>query len=248
MYQNFLVAETNEPLVLGYDFFHKHQCVIDLTNNTLQIEGKTVDCCLESKLLSLFRIKLTENITIPSNSEMIVGGYFNNPDKDILPNCALLEGSDKLLENKQVLVARSLVNLRTDIIPVRVLNPHDQPRQLFKETVLGSCEIVEQIETGVQNCSKLNQMNTNTETSSIPEHFQTLLAKCQPLLSVKQQQEVESLVLDYRDIFAKSKSDLGRTSLFKHEINTGNTPPIKQRPRRVPLEKKKLRGRKLVKC
>ena len=110
LYQNFLVAETNEPLVLGYDFFHKHQCVIDLTNNTLQIEGKTVDCCLESKLLSLFRIKLTETITIPSNSEMIVGGYFNNPEKDILPKCALLEGSDKLLENKQVLVARSLVN------------------------------------------------------------------------------------------------------------------------------------------
>ena len=44
-------------------------------------------------------------------------------------------------------------------------------------------------------------------------------------------------MLDYRDIFAKSKSDLGRTSLFKHEINTGNTPPIKQRPRRVPLAK-----------
>ena len=85
-------------------------------------------------------------------------------------------------------------------------------------------------------------MNTNTETSSIPEHFQTLLAKCQPLLSVKQQQEVESLVLDYKDIlvFAKSKYDLERTSLFKHEINTGNTPPIKQRPRRVPFPKEKV--------
>ena len=124
----------------------------------------------------------------------------------------MLEGSDKLLENKHILVARSLVNLRADITPVRVLNPHDQPRQLFKETVLGSCEIVEQVPTDVQSCSKLNQMNTNTETSSIPEHFQSLLAKCQPLLSVKQQQEVGSLVLDYRDIFAKSKSDLGRAT------------------------------------
>ena len=34
------------------------------------------------------------------------------------------------------------MNLGTDIILVRVLNPHDQPRQLFKEIVLGSCEIV----------------------------------------------------------------------------------------------------------
>ena len=47
-------------------------------------------------------------------------------------------------------------------------------------------------------------------------------------------------MFDYRDIFAKSKSDLGRTSLFKHEINTGNRPPIKQRPRRVPFAKQKV--------
>ena len=238
--QNFLVAETNEPVVLGYDFFHKHRCVIDLTNNTLQVEGKTVTCCLESKLLSLFRIRLTETVTIPSNSEMIVSGYFNNPDKDTLPNCVLLEGSDKLLENKQVLVARSLVNLRDDTIPVRVLNPHDEPKKLFKETVLGSCDTVEQVETDVQEFSKLNQMNTSTETSTVPEYLETLLTKCRPLLTTRQQSEVESLVLDYRDIFARSKSDLGRTSLFKHEINTGSTPPIKQRPRRVPLSKQKV--------
>ena len=84
LYQNFLVAETNKTLVLGYDFFHKHQCVIDLTKNTLEIEGKTVASCLESTLLSLFRIRLTETVTFPSNSEMIVSGYFNNPDKGIL--------------------------------------------------------------------------------------------------------------------------------------------------------------------
>ena len=170
---------------------------------------------------------MTETVTIPPNSEMIVGRYFNNPDKDILPKCALLEGSDKLLENKHVLVARSLVNLRADIIPVRVLNPHDQPTHIFKETVLGFCEIVEQVPTDVQSCSKVNQMNTNTETSSISQHFQTLLAECQPLLSVKQQQEVQSVVIDYRDIFAKSKSK-------------SNTPPIKQQPRRVPLGKQKV--------
>ena len=55
-------------------------------------------------------------------------------------------------------------------------------------------------------------MNTNTENSSMSEDFQTLFAKYQPLLSIKQQQKVESLVLDYRDIVAKTKSLFGNES------------------------------------
>ena len=69
------MAETSEPLVLGYDFFHKHQCIIDLINNTIEISGKAVPC-LESKLTSLLRIRLSENFTIPSNCEMIVPAHF----------------------------------------------------------------------------------------------------------------------------------------------------------------------------
>ena len=93
----------------------------------------------------LFRIRLTETVTILSNSEMIVDGYFDNPDKAILIKCALLEGSDKLLENRQVLVTMSLVNLRAQVTPVRVLNLHDQPRHVFRETGLGSSEIFKQV-------------------------------------------------------------------------------------------------------
>ena len=238
LYQKFLIAETNEPLVLGYDFFHKHQCVIDLTNNTVQIGGKTISCVLESKLLSLFRISLSQTITIPSNSEMMVKGYVQGSGREHLPNCALLEGSESLLERKQVLVARSLVNMKSDIIPVRVLNPNDQPKQLYKNTVLGTCSLVYSVDEGIS--SKLNQISVEPSKPLTQEHVQPLLAKCQPLLSSEQQQEVEQLLFEYRDIFAKSKSDLGRTALFKHEINTGNTPPIKQRPRRVPLSKQKI--------
>lgn len=40
--------------------------------------------------------------------------------------------------------------------------------------------------------------------------------------------------MQYADIFANSKSDLGRTNLVKHRIYTGEAPPIRQAPRRVP--------------
>ena len=39
---------------------------------------------------------------------------------------------------------------------------------------------------------------------------------------------------DNSDLFAKSSSDLGKTSVVEHTINTGNAKPIKQAARRPP--------------
>ena len=46
--------------------------------------------------------------------------------------------------------------------------------------------------------------------------------------------QLESLVEEFSDLFAMSSSELGRTSLVEHQINTGDHKPIKQLPRRVP--------------
>ena len=43
------------------------------------------------------------------------------------------------------------------------------------------------------------------------------------------------VLVEYQDIFATHKYDLGLTNLVKHNIDTGDHPPIKQNPRRLPL-------------
>ena len=43
----------------------------------------------------------------------------------------------------------------------------------------------------------------------------------------------KSLIAEYRDIFALKPEELGRTGLVKHHIDTGDNPPIRQRPYRV---------------
>ena len=50
---------------------------------------------------------------------------------------------------------------------------------------------------------------------------------------------LKSLVNDYSDIFSRNDEDIGRTKLLKHDINTEDAAPIRQRPRRIPL---RLRG------
>jgi len=53
------------------------------------------------------------------------------------------------------------------------------------------------------------------------------------MLTEGEQAQLRSLVAEYRDIFALSPDELGRTGLVQHHIDTGDSPPIRQRPYRV---------------
>ena len=71
----------------------------------------------------------------------------------------------------------------------------------------------------------------------MPDLVQTLWNECKVDLSLTEQMQVKNLFIEYSDVFARSKADLGRTSLFQHRTNTGIAPPVKQRPRGVPISK-----------
>ena len=45
---------------------------------------------------------------------------------------------------------------------------------------------------------------------------------------------LEKLLIDYHDVFSKSELDLARTTIVQHQIDTGETPPIRQQLRRFP--------------
>lgn len=56
-------------------------------------------------------------------------------------------------------------------------------------------------------------------------------------LTELQREELYHL-LQYEDIFATDKSDLGRTAEVTHSIDTGSSKPIRQPVRRLPLSKR----------
>ena len=58
--------------------------------------------------------------------------------------------------------------------------------------------------------------------------------KLPPHLSEDEKIAAQELLHEYKDLFVVSNSDIGRTSLFKHRIDTGSQQPIKQRARNVP--------------
>ena len=51
--------------------------------------------------------------------------------------------------------------------------------------------------------------------------------------------KLRNLVIKYNDVFAKDPSELGRTNVVQHTIDTGTHPPIKQLPHRTPFSLRK---------
>ena len=54
-------------------------------------------------------------------------------------------------------------------------------------------------------------------------------------LTADQVSQLEEVLLDAEDAFSLDDNDLGHTSLVQHRIETGDSTPVKQPPRRVPL-------------
>ena len=57
-------------------------------------------------------------------------------------------------------------------------------------------------------------------------------------LSEDEREQFFMLLTEYADVFAFSESDLGRTSKLKHQIHTGNAPPVRQAVRCVPPQRR----------
>ena len=64
-----------------------------------------------------------------------------------------------------------------------------------------------------------------------------MIAGARPNLSIRETQALEELIADYQDVFETKGGEHGRTESVYHRIDTGDTRPIRQPPRRLPLAK-----------
>ena len=75
----------------------------------------------------------------------------------------------------------------------------------------------------------------------VPRHLQALYAATlQEIGSGEQSKKLAKFLDQHQHVFAKNPEDLGRTSVVQHHIDTGDHPPIKQRPRRIPIHKREI--------
>ena len=68
---------------------------------------------------------------------------------------------------------------------------------------------------------------------NLPELLKELWKQGAEQLTEDENVAVADLLHQYKDVFSLSEQDLSRANLIGHKIDTGNTRPIKQKPRRT---------------
>ncbi|CAC5382458.1 unnamed protein product [Mytilus coruscus] len=193
---------------------------------------------MQVKAKSCYRVAIQETVNVPPNSEMIVSGESNEP---IFRGLAgLIEPNEKLMEKNGLLVARSIVHPEMYNIPLRIININNEPCTLYKGTIIATCNKVneEDIQTS-EFVNKTGGQATINKGRRLPDYLHEVFESSQVNLDKDQSEKFKDLLMEYSNIFSKSSEDIGLTDLVEHTINTGNHPPVRQRPRRIPLARMK---------
>ena len=100
----------------------------------------------------------------------------------------------------------------------------------YKETMLQS----EGMENEKPHCDISSEKKFITSPADVDTHRKVKLQDAEVLDKYKI--DFEKLCEEYDDIFSKDSSDIGKTPLITMEIETGDSPPVCQRPYNLPLK------------
>ncbi|XP_062568864.1 uncharacterized protein LOC134230979 [Saccostrea cucullata] len=175
--------------------------------------------------LGCFRITAGKTVSIPPRSEIIVPGKVCVPEGSNLPYCeSIIEPVDKYNKQQSTLTARTVVNPQ-ETVPVRLMNIEQESKVVHSGTVIGQLAEIDTVKDSLVN-------KESATTNVLRKDLSDLLHKSKDNMTPTQFQRAEGFLLKYTNLFAENS--LGGTGKVKHQIDTGDSRPIKQRPRRVP--------------
>ncbi|GFW03042.1 retroviral aspartyl protease family protein [Trichonephila clavipes] len=123
-----------------------------------------------------------------------------------------------------VLIASSVVDLSNSVIPGGIANISDKTRTIQEGEVIAACAPVTCVD---RKC--------NSQDLSAEDLVKDLLQNTD--LDKKQRCATGGLIKEFQGQSSRTPEDFGRTNLTKHRIDTGEHPPIKQHPQRLPFTK-----------
>ncbi|GBN65239.1 Retrovirus-related Pol polyprotein from transposon 297 [Araneus ventricosus] len=215
------VADITDPCILGLDFLQKFNFTVDLEKNEIRIGGEEIPLFSASAEHSkLCFVLAKEKTIIPARSECLIQGV---PEVSGQFRYSVTDFPSQVSQ-QGVLVAATLVDLKREAIPVRVLNLDNKPKTVDKGPVIATCEPV------VDIVARPQEFSESLRLSSILDNLEGL--------NEEQRTAVRELLQEFQNLFSTNDSDVGRCNMTQHRINTGNHSPVKQYPRRLPLAKK----------
>ena len=223
-----LVAGIEDELILGMDIMKKHGFKLDLKKGVMTVNDE--ELVLHPRQDSAARVLITEDVTLPERSEIIVEaqleGHFCKGYTVMLE-----PRNDDARTGPGVVVGKSLINANK-VIPVRIMNINYYPVVIKRGTIVGECSSVSSIIRTVTMKAK------ESTSQRIPDTLLNQLSTSFQELTADQRTKATNFIGKYQDVFNYDKKSKGRTNVVRHKIDTGGARPIRQTARRLPLAKR----------
>lgn len=230
------IGDISEDVILGLDFMKAHRCQVDLEHSSMCVNGECIDLiCSGSNDAQVFRIVLNSTVVIPARTEVVVQGCVNGLKH--LDDCCIIEPNEQKVPG--ILVGKVLAKMERGCVPVRVLNVADRPRKIKKGSYLARGESTSSDNVVSEDLEEVTNKSQDSSETTLPEHLEDLFERsaCQ-VQNMEERNSVKKLLSEYADVFSRNAADIGRTGMIKHNILTGDHPPIKQPARRMPAAKR----------
>ena len=221
------------PLILGMDFIVQHRVVIDFITKQVSLYGglTSTPLCIESEEQEVVIDALIE---LPPRSETVLSLKVKHRKSNAV---VVLEPRASFAEVWRVVPARTISRIQNSHIVGKILNPNNSSVTLVPGTVVGYLESVNTVVSPPPTSSGVTvaslQTGRHDSADSIRKLREIGIDLSDSDLTEEHRAQMASFLLSHRDIFATNMSELGATHLQEMNIDTGNHPPIKQRPYRV---------------
>ena len=184
---------------------------------------------------------LVRPVHIPANHGRVVEV---KPDSTLtLNHHVLFESAQNTLAEKGLSIEDGIIELQNSTsFMLAVCNHNSTPIDLEMNEVVGSlvpeANIVENIEESDEHMSVDCPINTirvdDCNTGRVAE-IQELLAIEELAIEIDERSQLTELIEEFQDVFVLSPAELGHTNVVERTIDTGDSAPLRQPPRRIPF-------------
>lgn len=242
-FDTFVINGLNYDAILGRDFLQFYQSNIDLHSGTLSLSFP-LPFSSEPNL----NFNTTPDIDNSSHSVHAMFSFILQPLSEMLVpakinfvypmgTIGLISPASQLSIRYNFVGATALVSVSDETtVPVRILNPTTQPITIFRNMKLGQFQ---KMNPSTTICSFQEPPSTSQQVFSVsPTNADPDIEIdfSNTDLTLRQQEDIRKLLRTYSNVFSHSQTDLGRTSIVQHVIDTGDHKPIKLRPYRTSPE------------
>ena len=232
--QNFIVCDNIEhQVILGKDFLIKNEVEINYKTCCIVINGEKIQ--LDDHTFYTSMVKTAHTISLPPRSEIKCFVKARKQKSKISEKPYLISqiASGKLDDYPGIFVMEGIVNVHsTRKFPILLVNSTNARVTLKRNTFIA--EIQEAGEICSIQSDILNEINQQMDPDN-----QSSTEQNNPLdIPAEYKIPLQNLIKKYDNIFSKSDTDLGRTTLTEMKIELEHDTPVNVYPYKIPLQKR----------